>query len=48
LISFFLETQKRQKAAKTKYREAGGDNLTLIVPRDFNLIAKSEAKTSNS
>ncbi len=25
LIQFFLDTQKRQKAAKSKYREVGGD-----------------------
>ena len=42
LIPFFLETQQRGKVAKSKYREAGGDNLTLIVPRDFHIIAKTE------
>jgi hypothetical protein len=42
-----METQKRSKAAKSKFREAGGDSLTFIVPRDFNLIAKSEAKSNN-
>lgn len=44
LISFFLETGQKGKAAKSKYRETGGDMLTLIVPRDFHIIAKSEAK----
>lgn len=45
LISFFVDTQKRGgKAAKSKYREAGGESLMLIVPKDFNMIAKSEAK----
>ncbi len=44
LISFFLETQSRGRPAKSKYREQGGEVLTLIVPRDFHIIAKSEAK----
>jgi hypothetical protein len=45
LINFFVETQKRNgKAAKSKFREPGGEALMLIVPKDFNMIAKSEAK----
>ena len=47
LISFFLETQAKGRAAKSKYRDAGGDALTLIVPRDFHIIAKSEAKSNH-
>ena len=48
LIQFFLDTQKRGgKVAKSKYREAGGEPITLIVPKDFNLIAKSEAKSNS-
>jgi hypothetical protein len=44
---FFLETQRRNgKAAKSKFREPGGENLTLLVPRDFHIIAKSEAKSN--
>jgi hypothetical protein len=47
LINFFVETQKRGgKAAKSKFREPGGDNLMLIVPKEFNLIAKSESKSN--
>jgi hypothetical protein len=34
--------------AKSKYREAGGEPLTLIVPLDFNLIAKSEVKSGGA
>ena len=46
LISFFLETFKRGgKVAKSKYREPGGEVLTLVVPQDFNLITKSESKS---
>ncbi len=46
LISFFQETYQRNgKVAKSKYREVGGEPLTLIVPMDFNLIAKSEVKS---
>ena len=46
LISFFQETHQRNgKVAKSKYREVGGEPLTLIVPMDFNLIAKSEVKS---
>ena len=44
LITFFLDTQAKGKAAKSKYRDTGGDTMTLIVPRDFHIIAKSEAK----
>ena len=47
LITFFADTQKRNgKAAKSKYRDPGGENLMLIVPKDFNMIAKSEAKSN--
>lgn len=47
LVSFFLETQRRNgKAAKSKFREPGGEALSLIVPRDFHTIAKSEAKSN--
>jgi len=43
-----LDTQKRGgKVAKSKFREPGGDPITLIVPKDFNLIAKSEAKSNS-
>ncbi len=42
-----MDTTKRSKAAKSKFREPGGEAITLIVPRDFNLIAKGEAKSSN-
>lgn len=34
------------RAAKSKYRESGGENLTLIVPRDFHIIVKSETKSN--
>lgn len=51
LIPFFLETQAKGErgrgAAKSKYRDAGGDTLTLIVPKDFHMIAKSEAKSNS-
>lgn len=46
LIPFFLETYQRGRAAKSKYRESGGDTLTLVVPRDFHIIAKSENKSN--
>ena len=49
LIQFFMETYQRNgKVAKSKYREAGGEPLTLIVPMDFNLIAKSEVKSGGA
>ena len=41
-----METQAKGRPAKSKYRDAGGDNLTLIVPRDFHIIAESEAKSN--
>ena len=34
------------KLPKTKYREKGGDVLTLIVPKDFHLITKNETKSN--
>ena len=46
LIPFFLETIAKGKPAKSKYRDQGGDTLTLVVPRDFHIIAKSEAKSN--
>lgn len=36
LITFFQETQAKGRPAKSKYREAGGDSITLIVPREFH------------
>ena len=49
LITFFSDTYTRGgKVAKSKYREPGGEPLTLIVPLDFNLIAKSEVKSSGN
>ena len=49
LISFFSDTYQRGgKIAKSKYREPGGEPLTLIVPMDFSLIAKSEVKSSGN
>ena len=44
LIPFFLETQQKGRAAKSKFRDQGGETLTLIVPKDFHIIAKSETK----
>ena len=41
-----METFQKGRAAKSKYRESGGDTLTLIVPRDFHIIAKSENKSN--
>lgn len=47
MIQFFSDTYQRGgKIAKSKFREPGGEPLTLIVPLDFNLIAKSEVKLS--
>lgn len=48
LIQFFSDTFNRGKIAKSKYREPGGEPLQLIVPMDFNLIAKSEVKSSGN
>jgi hypothetical protein len=49
LISFFSETYQRGgKIAKSKFREPGGEPLTLIVPQDFSMIAKSEVKSSGA
>ena len=48
LISFFVDIYKKggKGAGKSKFRELGGDQMTLIVPKDFNIIAKSEVKTN--
>ena len=46
LIPIFYETQLKKKLPKTKYREKGGDVLTLIVPKDFHLITKNETKSN--
>lgn len=48
LIQFFLETYQRGgKIAKSKYRDPGGEVLTLIVPQDFSLITKGESKSGS-
>jgi len=46
LISFFMESQRKGRVAKSKYREPGGDSITLVVPKDFNNIAKAESKSN--
>lgn len=49
LISFFQDTINRGgRLAKSKFREPGGEPLTLIVPQDFSLMAKQEIKSSGS
>lgn len=45
LIQFFTDSYARGKVPKSKYREPGGEPLTMIVPQDFNLIAKSEVRS---
>jgi hypothetical protein len=47
LISIFAEIARRGgRPAQSKFSEQGGDNLMLIVPKDFNMIAKSETKST--
>jgi hypothetical protein len=48
LITFFEEvTHKNGKAPKSRYRDTGGSNITLYIPKDFNSIAKNETKQGN-
>lgn len=49
LISFFQDTINRVgRLAKSKFREPGGEPLTLIVPQDFSLIAKIETRETRT
>jgi hypothetical protein len=45
LISFFQDMISRGgRLGKSKFREPGGEHLTMIVPQDFSSIAKQEGK----